>query len=101
MSEENQEMNVLDTTQAINLMKHTIGLTEKYEKKRQFIPWRNYYDGQNDILDKLTEMGYMYKDISRLSGDVVYSVNVRGFQWLQSFVDTEILLSVASIRRLI
>lgn len=101
MSEDKEklELNELEVTQAVDLMKHTIGLTGKYEKKLQFIPWRNYFDGQNDILDKMANMGYMHRNISVLSGDVCYSVSVRGYQWLQGFVSVEILLPVAQIRR--
>ena len=97
--EEKMELNELEVTQVVDLMKHTIGLTSKYEKKLQFVPWRNYFDGQNDLLDKMANMGYMYRDTSFLSGDVCYSVSVRGYQWLQGHVSVNILLPVSQIRR--
>lgn len=99
MSEEKIELNELEVTQIVDLMKHTIGLTGKYEKKLQFIPWRNYFDGQNDLLDKMASMGFMHRGISSLSGGVCYSVSVRGYQWLQKFVNIEILLPVSHIVR--
>ena len=102
MSEQEQELNVFDVTQAVDLMKHTIGLTGKYEKKLQFIPWRNYFDGQNDVLDKMAELGYMNKRPDNWTGDsFVYCVNIKGFQWLQDFVSVEILLPVAKTRGLL
>ena len=101
MSEQEQELNVFDVTQAVDLMKHTIGLTGKYEKKLQFIPWRNYFDGQNDVLDKMAELGYMKKRPDNWTGDIVYCVNIKGFQWLQDFVSVEILLPVAKTRGLL
>lgn len=100
MNEEKTELfNELEITQAVDLMKHTIGLTGKYEKKLQFIPWRNYFDGQNDLLDKLANAGYMNRGFNPLSGDVSYSVTVRGYIFLQGFVNIEILLPVAHIQR--
>ena len=100
MSEMNQEMNLFDITRAVDLMKHTVGLTEKYEKRRQFIPWRNYFDGQDDTLDKLVEQGLMNVHTG-WGGGPIYTVNVKGFIWLQNYVDTEILLSVPNTRGLI
>ena len=101
MSEQEQELNVFDVTQAVDLMKHTIGLTGKYEKKLQFIPWRNYFDGQNDCLDKMAELGYVIKRSGWTPDDPVYCVSLKGFQWLQDFVNVEILLPVAKTRGLL
>ena len=101
MSEQEQGLNVFDVTQAVDLMKHTIGLTGKYEKKLQFIPWRNYFDGQNDYLDKMAELGYVIKRSGWTPDDPVYCVSLKGFQWLQDFVNVEILLPVAKTRRLL
>lgn len=100
MNDHENDMNIFDVTRAVDLMKHTVGLNEKYEKKRQFIPWRNYFDGQDDTLDKLTKLGYMNCHTGWV-GEPVYQVNVKGFIWLQDYVSTEILLSVSSIRGLI
>ena len=100
MSEQSQKMNLFDITRAVNLMKHTVGLDEKFEKKRQFLPWRNYFDGQDDTLDKLVEQGLMNRHTG-WGGGPIYCVNVKGFIWLQNYVDTEILLSVPNIRGLI
>lgn len=100
MSEQDQEMNVFDVTRAVDLMKHTVGLYDKYEKKRQFTPWRNYFDGQDDTLDKLVEKGLMNRHTG-WGGEPVYQVNVKGFIWLQDFVTAEILLSVSTMRGMI
>lgn len=100
MENQNSELNVLDVTRAVNLMKHTIGYYDKFEKQKHFTPWRNYFDGQDDTLDKLVDMGLMNRHAG-WGGGPVYQVNVKGFIWLQDFVTSEILLSVSSMRRLI
>ncbi len=101
MVDQDQKMNVFDVSMALDRIKHMVGLTAKYEKKTQFIPWRNFWDGQDDYLDKMAEMGYVVKSISPFSGDAYYAVSFMGFLWLQDFVSVEILLPVERMRKLV
>ena len=87
-------MEKLSESTAQAIASHMLGLDEaKYvflNRKRTALYYRNYYSGQNDVLDRMEQAGLVIASRQQSRENVVYHLTDEGISWLADRLDIAI-----------